>query len=316
MARDRSEEMRGRFGSKLGAVVLIGLLAAIPARAMPPAQRLPSAILVYPLIVVEGGGSTTDTLVELVNLSSREQRVRCFYVSGETCGGFGFFVTLTPNQPMAWLASRGTFNMATFTAVPPFSQTGELKCAVIPSETGLEAHNAIQGRAIVFEAGGQTFGYGAVGFERLTPGDFSNIAQLDGVIYAQCPEEMHFVILASDPGDPATESELVLATCSEDLQNLIPTSTTVQIFVVNEFEQVLSASTSVTCFDWRRLDQISHIFTRATLGTDTGHVTIRGVQLPVLGIVLDRFLAAPSVPAGAANEPAMLGGRSATIKFP
>ena len=283
---------------------------------MPPAQRLPSAILVYPLIVVEGGGAVTDTRVELVNLSGRDVRVHCFYVRSSTCGASNSFVTLTPNQPLSWLVSKGSFNIRSFSAVPPFSGTGELKCVVLPSEPELTAYNAIQGRATVFGADDQTVGYGAVGFQRLTPGEFSNVLSLDGATYAQCPDELHFVILASDPGEPAAASEIVLATCSEDLQNLSPTSTVVQVVVVNEFEQFLSASISVTCFDRRRLDEISNVFTRSTLGTDTGHLIVRGVQDPVLAMVIDRFLVSDDVPSTAANEPALRGGRAATIRLP
>jgi hypothetical protein len=86
--------------------------------------------------------------------------------------------------------------------------------------------------------------------------------------------------------------------------------------VFNEFEEQVSASTSVTCSTRRLLRQISHIFTLATLGTETGHVVLRGVQQPVLALIVDRFLAAPGVPATAGNEPALRGGRSAEIRIP
>lgn len=276
-------------------------------------QRLPSAVLIYPLVVVEGGGAITDTRIELLNMSSRQIRLGCIYVPSPSCYGYDFQVFLTPNQPVSWLASRGLFSQQT--AIPPFSTTGELKCFVEPIDEAVSAHNAIQGRAAVFGADGQTIGYSATGFLRLTDGPLTNVIALDGSTYTQCPDEQHFVFLATVPGNPQTESELVIAPCSEDLENLITRPTTIQFQVFNEFEEQFSASTSVTCSFRRTLRQISSVFTRATLGTDTGHVVIRGVQSPVLAMVIDRFLT-PSAPATAGNEPALRGGRSAEIRIP
>jgi hypothetical protein len=296
--------------------MLLALFGVSAVGAQSPPQRLPSAVLVYPLIQVDGGGSTVDTRVEVVNLTSRPTQLHCFYVHGPSCFGTDFQVLLTPNQPLSWLASQGVFNGQT--AVPPISGSAELKCIVFPpdGEESIDVQNTIQGRSIVFGADGQTIGYGAIGFRRLTDGPFENIIELDGATYTKCPDEQHFVILASVAGDPLQESELVLTTCSEDLENLESTTTTVQFVVVNEFEQQLSASTSVTCTLRRTLRQISQVFTRATLGTDTGHLIVKGVQTPVLALVVDRFLASPGVPGTAGNEPALRGGRAAEIRFP
>jgi hypothetical protein len=279
-------------------------------------QRLPSALLVWPLIVVEGGGAITDTRVELVNLSRGAVALDCTYVPASTCSGFDFQVRLTPNQPISWLASRGTIGAISSTAVPPFDETGELKCIVLPAEDSVSAHNTIQGRAAVFGVDGQTIGYSAFGFLRLTDGPLTNEIDLDGVTYTQCPAEQHFVFIASDPSTPQAESELVIAPCSEDLENLIHPPTVVQFQVYNEFEEALSASISVTCSTRVALQKISSVFTRATLGSDTGHLIIKGVQSPILALVIDRFLAAPAVPATAGNEPALRGGSSAQIFIP
>jgi hypothetical protein len=295
---------------------LLGLLLVHGAAAEAPPQRLPSAVVIWPLIVVEGGGAITDTRVEVVNLSSIPVHLGCIFVPAPQCSGFDFHVRLTPNQPLSWLASRGVFNGQS--AVPPFSGTGELKCIVQPDEDAVAAHNTIQGRAAVFGADDQTIGYSAVGFLRLTDGPLTTEISLDGVTYTQCPDQQHFVFIATtDPDNPATESELVIAPCSEDLENVVFPPTVIQFQVFNEFEEQFSASTSVTCFARRRLDDISHIFTRAVLGTDTGHVVMRGVQSPVLAMVIDRFLTPGAmVPATAGNEPALRGGRSAEIRIP
>jgi hypothetical protein len=311
--------MGGRMKIIASAIAVLMLCWAQGAQAASPPQRLPSAVIVYPLIVVEGNGAITDTRIELVNLSNRVVHLGCIYVPAETCSGFDFHVLLTPNQPISWLASRGIFSGAT--AVPPFGSNGELKCIVEPNEEEVAAHNTIQGRAAVFGADGQTIGYSAVGFLRLTDGPLTNEIDLDGVTYTQCPDEQHFVFIASDPSTPAAESELVLAPCTEDLENLVTRRTVVQFIVTNEMEVRFSASTSVFCSLRVRLDHIDtsdptkSIFSRAVLGSDTGHLVVRGAELPVLAMVVDRFLTPPA-PATAGNEPALRGGRSAQIRIP
>ena len=302
--------IRGLAYVALGAWLWMG--TAPPLAAAPPAQSLPSAVLVYPYIVAEGGGKTRDTRVELLNLSARDQNLSCTYVIGDTCGQFGFSVRLTPNQPISWLASRGTFNSTSRTAIPPFNGTGELKCRVLPVDEKLSSHNAIQGRAIVFGLAGETIAYGAVGFRRLVEGEASGVVELDGATYEQCPDKQHFAFVASEPG---AMSELVIAPCAEDLENRIPSRVTIQFLVINEFEQLVSASTSVTCVTRLTLEQISHVFRRETMGSETGHLILHGVQSPVLSMLIDR-LDTGSATAVAGNEPAFEGGRAATIRFP
>ncbi|MEO8602718.1 MAG: hypothetical protein ABI629_09085 [bacterium] len=283
-----------------------------------PPQRLPSAVLIFPLIAVEGGGTTVDTRVELVNLSRQAVDVKCVFIPALSCSGIDFHIRLTPNQPLSWLASKGLFTTS-LTAIPPFfGSSGELKCFVQPDDgqESIDQHNTIQGRAAVFGADGQTIGYSAVGFLRLSDGPYNGIIPLDGNTYAQCPDEQHFVFLSSEAGNPLTESEIVLAPCSEDLENSIPTTTTVQFLVVNEFEQQLSAATTVSCYTRRTLRQISQVFTRATLGSETGHVIVRGVQTPVLAMLIDRFLTPDGARGTAGNGPAYRGGRSAEIRLP
>lgn len=308
--------MRKRVVSWLVGAVLVLFLLPAGAPAQPaPAQRLPSALLIYPLVDTDGGFSR-DTRIELLNLTRRPIDVRCFYVERSFCGEIGFFVRLTPNQPLSWLVSKGTFNTITSTAVPPFSGVGELKCAVVPSAPDLEAHNAIQGRGILFGSDGQTFGYGAVGIQRLTPGEFTGVLDLDGSTYSACPGEQHFLFLASEPlPSSAPATELVIAPCTEDLENQIPTSTTVQFSVINEFEQHLSASINVDCYKREFLRRISSVFTSNTLGSETGHLIVRGIQNSVTAMLLDRFETGSAV-ASAANEPALTDGQAARIRFP
>ncbi len=288
--------------------------AALPALATAPAQRLPSAILMYPNVRASG---SYDTRIEMVNLSSRDQQVKCYYLSAPTCNGTNFFVRLTPNQPISWLASKGTVGTGNFlVSVPPFFGEGSLKCIVIPDENSTEHQNAIQGRAIAFGPNGETESFGAIGIRRIEPGPFSNTLNLDGSTYAQCPDEYHFTIIASESNDPATESEIVLSTCDEDLENLISANVVVQFQLINEFEQLLSASTSVRCYDRKVLRQINSVFTRDTLGTPTGQLIARGVGGAVIAVIVDKFRTPNGVPAVAGNEPALSRGRTARIRIP
>lgn len=313
--------MRRRWRSTVAAVLAgWGLASAAGAQDAPP-QRLNSALLIFPLVRADTDaqdGVTRDTRIDLLNLTASPQQVSCFYVNAHSgfqssfCNETGFLLRLTPNQPVSWLASDGFFSSLTHSAVPPFNGAGELKCVVLPNNPSVDAHNAIQGRAIVFGDDGQTFGYGAVAFRRLVDGEFTREAELDGVTYTACPDEQHFAFLAAQDG---AESEIILAPCSEDLENQVFTSTTVQFIVVNEFEQHLSASITVDCYLRRRLSQVSSVFKSTTLGSDTGHLIVRGVQHPVSALLIDRFSVDGN--AGAAlNEPALRGGRAASITFP
>lgn len=311
------------------ALAFIGMLVCVPsgpAAADAPAQKLPSALLVFPLVQADDTGA--DTRIELLNLSGQGQDLQCFYVQGDkvpggrsddTCNEIGFFLSLTPYQPISWLATEGLDDVLTHSAVPPFfSGGGELKCAVVPPEgqTDLEFHNTIQGRATVYSSSGRTVSYGAVAFQRLSPGDFTGVMSLDGRTYAQCPDKLHFDVIADQPtGAPPSTSDLILVPCSENLLLQTPATITVQFLIINEFEQQFSTSISVTCFDREMLSEISDSLQRSTLGTDTAHLVIRGTNGPLLGLVID------SVPfAGetgtAGNEPSFQGGRSATVVFP
>ncbi|MFQ5666659.1 MAG: hypothetical protein ACE5I7_09530 [Candidatus Binatia bacterium] len=318
-------------------LMLGALCCLLPVRAgagSPPEQKLPSALLVYPLIEVPGtcqddssvtcssdsdcapspGGpciQSGDTRVELVNLSGHGVLAQCFYVNGEGCNEVGFLISLTPYQPLSWLASAGLSNTLTGSAAPPFFGTGELKCAVVPpqSQPQIQFHNTIQGRATVFRSDGRTVSYGAVGFRRLSDGNFTGVLALDGKTYAQCPSKLHFDVLADQPG---ATSEMVLLPCSQDLLFQEPTSVTVQLLIINEFEETFSTSLRFTCFDQRALGDIADSLVRSTLGTDTAQVIVRGVGEPLLGLVVDAVPAAGT----AGNEPSFQGGRPATVIFP
>jgi hypothetical protein len=300
-------------------IVLGAMCSMLCGRALagPPAQKVPAALLVFPLVAADENGG--DTRIELVNLSGSGQDVECFYVFGDTsCNEIGFFLSLTPYQPLSWLATEGLNDVLTRSAAPPFFGQGELKCAVVPpaDQADVEFYNTIQGRATVYSATGRTVSYGAVGFQRLSPGDFTGVLPLDGRTYAQCPDKLHFDVLADQPtATPATTSDLILVPCSQDLLLQVPATITVQFLILNEFEQQFSTSISVTCFERAALSAITDALRRATLGTDTGHLIVRGVNGPLLGLVVDE-VAFQGKTGIAGNEPSFQGGRSATVVFP
>lgn len=292
-----------------------GQLAFGPSIGIAPPQRLASAFLVFPYVVHSG---STDTRVTLINMSDSDISVNCFFVKDAGpvlgCLEIGFRVNLTPLQPFSWYAGDGTNNPLTFTAAPPFDGVGELKCAVDPEVPDLDAHNVLQGRATVFDNNdGDTVAYGAIGFQRRIPGHYSGVISLDGFTYDQCPERLHFQVLAQQSG---SNSSMILTPCQEDLLTQTPTSTVVQMQIVNEFEQVFSSSTTFTCLSVKSFSSFSTL-RRSTLGTDTAHVVLRGVSSPLVGMVVDRFTGGVDHSShSSANDPYLEGGRPSTVIFP
>ncbi len=293
----------------------LGQLAFGPSTGLAPAQRLASAFLVFPYVVHSG---SKETLVTLINMAERDVRVNCFFIKDAGpvlgCLEVGFSVNLTPLQPFSWYVGDGTNNPLTFTAAPPFDGVGELKCAVDPEIPDLDAHNVLQGRATVFDDDdGDTVAYGAIGFQRRVPGHYSGVISLDGFTYDQCPERLHFQVLAQQSG---SNSSLILTPCEEDLLTQTPTSTVVQMQIVNEFEQVFSSSRDFTCLSVLSFSSISTL-RRSTLGTDTAHLVLRGVSSPLVGMVIDRFTGGPDNSLhSSANDPYLEGGRRSTVIFP
>ncbi len=210
----------------------------------PPAQTLPSAIVIYPLLQVS---ATQETRIELVNLTNAAISVQCFFVNSGTCNEIDFFLSLTASQPLSWTASTGLGGNGVRVA-PPFVGEGELKCVVRPSTPDLSSHNALQGRALISDTSDtndQVIGYSAIGFRRLTPGAFTGSVSLDGVNYEQCPDRLHFEALTSQS---VSDSQLVLVPCSEDLENQIPSATTVQFSVINELEAAIIGGNDAELF--------------------------------------------------------------------
>lgn len=291
-----------------------GQIAFDTAGGAPPEQKLGSAFLVFPYLATT---APKDTLIELINMSAQPVELQCFYVRQSDCVEIGFFVSLTANQPLSWSAHDGTSNVLTGTAVPPldtFGGIGELKCAVATDRPDLSAHNVLQGRAIVVDTvSGATVGYGAVGFQRLSPGAYTGVVDLDGFTYDSCPDRLHFQVLTAHSGGPI--STLITVPCAEDLLDQTPTQSVVQLAIVNEFEQVFSSSYHLKCFSSLSFSALSTLGNGA-LGSDSAHLIVRGVSSPLIGLVIDRFSGQGGTLHTTANEPFLEGGRSATVIFP
>jgi len=248
-----------------------------------------------------------------MNLTAAPVSIQCFYVTSVTCNEIGFFTSLTANQPIEWMVSTG-MSTSSGRLAPPFSGEGELKCVVNTQNSDPSAHNALQGRAILSDASGETIAYAASAFRRLSPGGFTGDIPLDGFTYEQCPDRLHFHALASTTSSSTQDSELILVPCSEDLVNQVASSTGVQLVVINEFEQRLSGGLSMKCFDRRPFNAISPLRYNAA-GSDTVHLIVRATDVPVVGLVIDRFNAGSDISAST-NDPYLEGGRSAIVNLP
>jgi len=58
------------------------------------------------------------------------------------------------------------------------------------------------------------------------------------------------------------------------------------------------------------------VFGFNSLGTDTAHVIVRGTDVPVVGLVIDRFTTDSGAVSASSNDPYLEGGRSAGIYLP
>jgi len=235
-----------------------------------------------------------------------------------------FNIWLTKQQPTHWLVSRGRrvdptdgfgndgsgFDPG---LIPPvFDFEGELKCIEVTESDEPVTGNHLKGEATLTATGfiEEDFGpdvskYNAIGIVGNPDMQPENPLLLDGEVYAACPEKLilnFFSTLSEDPVvdglddrldddnididlDSVTFTELTLVPCSEDFENQLPTSSTIQFVVYNEFEERFSASTTVTCYLNVELTSIDSpttfdrsIFSVNVLGSNVGHAEITPIQ--------------------------------------
>ena len=205
-----------------------------------------------------------------------------------------FTIWLTRQQPTHWVASEGRavnpsdnfpsgqdgsgLDPGLIPPVPPGFQ-GELKCIQVDASNTPFGGNNLKGEALIRTVDGDVSKHNAVAIlaNPDLAGDapanellLNNTPQNDGE-YNACPNQLylnHFVDGVNNPvagvlDGTACEGDicpirtyLTLVPCSQDFENVVPEDVTVQFAIVNEFEQVFSASTTVTCWETTRLADI------------------------------------------------------------
>lgn len=171
-------------------------------------------------------------------------------------------------------------------AVPPVPAgfQGELKCVQIDASGTPFGGNNLKGEAVIQAIDGDVSKHNAVAIlanPDLAGDDPANELALDNTPehdgeYNSCANQLyldHFVDgynnpVISDDDAPSLNPNacaggvcpirtyLTLVPCSQDFENNVPSDVTVQFAIVNEFEQIFSASTTVTCWETTRLADI------------------------------------------------------------
>jgi len=191
--------------------------------------------------------------------------------------------------------------------VPEDSFLGELRCIEIDSNGVPLARNDLKGEALIETASTTDIdvaSYNAIGIEATGNGPADpNILTIgpgsDGE-YNGCPNYLilnHFFDEAEDPVPHTDGSEittdLVLVPCSVDYLRQIPGTAVVQYLVFNEFEQRLSASKTVTCFQKIQLCNIdtpqcsNSIFNVGVFGTLTGQTRLLPQGSGLIGVAIE-----------------------------
>jgi len=203
-----------------------------------------------------------------------------------------FTIWLTRQQPTHWVASEGRpvnpsdgfgdggsgLDPGAIPPVPP-GFDGELKCVQIDASGTPFGGNNLKGEALIRAADGDVTKSNAVAIlanPDLAGGDPANELRLDNSPlnngeYNSCPNTWlldHFVDGAQDQvvhslnglwcedDECPIRTFLTLVPCTQDFENQIPASVTVQFAIVNELEQVFSASTTVDCYKTFRLADV------------------------------------------------------------
>ena len=233
-----------------------------------------------------------------------------------------FRFTLTRNQPIAWVVSEGLpgtefpldgleritqdgqFNADS--SIPPAPETpftGELKCFEVDSADNPVARNDLKGEATIVDTTDSPLDvskYNGIGLRSTGFNDGNDTLCLGGQPTDECPEaeyegcpnvvivDHYFDGIEPVNGD-GVSTDLFIVPCSQDFLNQTTFKTTVQFLVFNEFEQRLSTSIRIQCYEQITLsdidtrsgdtgDDIYSIFNVAVQGTLTGQSRLRAVQ--------------------------------------
>jgi hypothetical protein len=184
-------------------------------------------------------------------------------------------------------------------AIPPVAEgfQGELKCVQIDASGTPFGGNNLKGEEVIRSQTGDVSKANAVAIlanPDLAGGPPANVLTLDNTPlndgeYNSCPSTWmlnHYVDGTNDPvveehnsswcqgfddsgGECPVRTYLTLVPCTEDFENSVPASVTVQFAIVNELEQIFSASTTVTCWKNFRLADVDAPTGKCTRDGDT-----------------------------------------------
>jgi hypothetical protein len=174
-------------------------------------------------------------------------------------------------------------------AIPPVADmfTGELKCVEVDSSGAPFNGNHLKGEATIVTLDGDASKYNAVGIMGLVGSNNQDTTLClgggvtesckTGAEYNACPQALilnHFAGGASNPAidelanvTSSVTTELTLVPCTEDFENLIPGQVVVQFLITNEFEELFSTSTTVTCWSNFILSAVNSVFLQGFLGS-------------------------------------------------
>jgi hypothetical protein len=193
--------------------------------------------------------------------------------------------------------------------IPPSAPdfTGELKCVEVDASGFPVGGNALKGEAtLVDTADNDVSKYNAIGLKGFDTNNMDGTLCLGGGVTAGCPTGAEYeacprLWVIDHPSDGAinpvadnfgfpseASATLTVVPCTQNFETQAPEDVTVQFLIMNEFEQVLSASTSFQCWASWSLNGdeadsanpyggISTAFEKATIGTDLVKTTARAV---------------------------------------
>jgi hypothetical protein len=294
-----------------GWLVIAGLALVVPQLAAAQVSVEQNAsVLFFPKVITDG---TWDTIIQLANSSGAQVSVRCFYVGraqGTTaCEQMAFTLWLTQNQPTHWVVSSGRPVDTTDSPcklpvldcngagldpgdVPPAPEAfrGALLCVEADSNGAPVSDNHLSGTATLKDlASGAVTKYNAVGAAGSPANNGDGVLCLGGEASATCPtggefdacpQAWMFSHLGDGAEDPvvgpgsAVTTNVTIVPCAQNLDTKVPTSVTAEFVITNEFEEVLSASTTVTCWADLALSAINPVFQPGLLGSDYAQTRI------------------------------------------
>jgi hypothetical protein len=296
-----------RVGCAAGLLMGLGLvLVTSPAQAR-VSENLPGSILIFPKVINQGA---QDSVIQVTNTSNLTRHVRCFYIDGST-GPDGrprwqvtdFNLALTRQQPTHWLASRGraldpvddSIVDAGLDAgsIPPVAPgfTGSLMCVEVDEGGIPSGGDSIKGEATVGGLGVGSTGvskYNGIAIPAGTTGPdngatTANELLLNDAEYSGCPTGALLNFAGEGALDPfnapilsvLSSTNLTFVPCSADLERLVPTRVGLFFDIRDEFEGVLSTSTTIECWGSFSLSEIvGNEITQTVLGTNYAHARI------------------------------------------